>query len=95
MSRPPSMSMMDRKGAGFRVKFNGENSGRSGLDGWGHPTVKSVSFEELLMSQVVQQEALSRLLVEKGIFTKEEFLEMVRVVDRGMERKNEKGITPK
>jgi len=28
-----------------------------------------------------------RLLVEKGIFTKEEFLEMVRVVDREMEGK--------
>jgi hypothetical protein len=27
-----------------------------------------VSFEELLMSQVVQQEALTRLLGEKGIF---------------------------
>ena len=46
-----------------------------------------VSFEELLMSQVVQQEALTRLLVEKGIFTKEEFLEMVRVVDRETKRK--------
>ena len=45
-----------------------------------------VSFEELLMSQVIQQEALTRLLVEKGIFTKEEFLEMVRVVD-GEKRK--------
>jgi hypothetical protein len=43
-----------------------------------------VSFEELLMSQVVQQEALTRLLVEKRIFTKEEFLEMVREVDREM-----------
>ena len=43
-----------------------------------------VSFEELLMSQVVQQEALTRLLVEKGIFTKEEFLEMVGVVNREM-----------
>jgi hypothetical protein len=32
-----------------------------------------VSFEELLMSQVVQQEALTRLLVEKGIITKEKF----------------------
>jgi hypothetical protein len=32
------------------------------------------------MAQVVQQEALTRLLVEKGVFTKEEFLEMVRVV---------------
>jgi hypothetical protein len=46
-----------------------------------------VSFEELLMSQVVQQEALTRLLVEKGIFTKEEFLEMVRVVDQEIKRK--------
>jgi len=42
---------------------------------------KVVSFEELLLSQVIQQEALTRLLVEKGIFTKEEFLEMVKVVN--------------
>ena len=46
-----------------------------------------VSFEELLMSQVVHQEALTRMLIEKGIFTKEEFLEMVKVVDQEMERK--------
>ena len=46
-----------------------------------------VSFEELLMSQVIQQEALTRLLLEKGIFTREEFLEMVKVVDQGMRRK--------
>jgi len=46
-----------------------------------------VSFEELLMSQVVQQEALTRLLVEKGIFTKEEFMEMVKVVNKEMNRK--------
>jgi hypothetical protein len=39
------------------------------------------------MSQVVSQEALTRLLVEKGIFTKEEFLESVRLVDREMNRK--------
>jgi hypothetical protein len=44
----------------------------------------TVSFEELLTSRVVQQEALTRLLVEKGIFKKEEFLEMVRVVDQEM-----------
>ena len=47
---------------------------------------KIVSFEELLMSQVIQQEALTRLLVEKGIFTKEELFEMVKVVDREMKR---------
>ena len=40
-----------------------------------------VSFEELLMSQVVSQEAITRLLVEKGVFTKEEFLKMVNVVN--------------
>jgi hypothetical protein len=45
-----------------------------------------VSFEELLMSQVVRQEALTRLLVEKGIFTKEEFLDTLRVVDKGMKK---------
>lgn len=45
-----------------------------------------VSFEELLMSQVVQQEALTRLLVKKGIITKEEFLEMVKMVDREMKK---------
>ena len=47
-----------------------------------------VSFEELLMSQVIQQEALTRLLVEKGIFTKEELLEMVKLVDGEMKRGN-------
>ena len=31
-----------------------------------------VSFEELPISQVIHQEALTRLLVEKGIFTKED-----------------------
>ena len=38
-------------------------------------------------SQVVKQEALSRLLVEKGNFTQEEFLQMVQVIDRGMRTK--------
>ena len=40
-----------------------------------------VSSEELLISQVVSQEAIIRLLVEKGIFSKEEFLKMVEVVN--------------
>jgi hypothetical protein len=33
-----------------------------------------VSFEELLMSQVFQQEALTRLLLEKGILKSKNFL---------------------
>jgi hypothetical protein len=36
--------------------------------------------DELLLSQVVSQEAVLRLLVERGIFSKEEFWEMVEVV---------------
>ena len=40
-----------------------------------------VSFEELLMSQVLSQDALIRLLIAKGLFTKEEFLETLKLVD--------------
>jgi hypothetical protein len=40
-----------------------------------------VSPNELLMSQVVSQEAIIRLLVQKGIFSEEEFLEMVNKVN--------------
>jgi hypothetical protein len=40
-----------------------------------------VSPNELLMSQVISQKAVIRLLVEKGIFTKEEFLKMVEKVN--------------
>ena len=38
---------------------------------------------------MVSQEALTRLLIEKGIFTKEEFLEMemVKAMDREREKK--------
>ena len=37
--------------------------------------------DELLMSQVVSHEAIIRMLIEKGISTKEEFFEMVEVVN--------------
>ena len=37
--------------------------------------------DELLLSRVISREAMIRLLVEKGIFTKEEFLEMVEKVN--------------
>lgn len=37
--------------------------------------------DELLMSQVISQEAVIRLLVEKGILSKEEFLKMVNTVN--------------
>ena len=49
-----------------------------------------MSFEELLIPQVVHQETLTRLLLENGFFTKEEFLETVKVVDREMRRRGSK-----
>jgi len=48
----------------------------------GLDSMQVVSFEKLLMSQVVQQEALTRLLVEKGVFTKQEFLDMAKMKDQ-------------
>lgn len=52
-----------------------------------------VSFEELLISQVVQQEALTRLLLEKGIIGREEFLGMVKTVNLEMKKKRGRNIT--
>jgi hypothetical protein len=40
--------------------------------------------DKLLLFQVVSQEAIMRLLVGKGIFSKEEFLEMVNVLNLEM-----------
>ena len=42
------------------------------------------------MLQVVQQETLARLLVERGIFSKDELREMVRAVDQEMKKKQRK-----
>jgi transketolase N-terminal domain/subunit len=42
--------------------------------------------DELLMSQGVSEEAIIRLLVKKGIFSKEEFLETVEVVNLKMRK---------
>ena len=39
-----------------------------------------VSFKELLMSEVIQSEALVNLLERKGIITKKELLEEIKAV---------------
>jgi hypothetical protein len=48
-----------------------------------------VAFEELLMSQGVQQETLTGLLVGKGIVSREDFFEKVREVDHERKAKRE------
>ena len=46
-----------------------------------------VTFEELLRSTMIEQEALRRVLVRKGVLTNEEVLEEVKAVRREMEGK--------
>lgn len=59
----------------------GSNNLREDPMATGLDSKQIVSSEELLISQVVSQEAVIRLLVEKGIFSKEEFLKMVNTVN--------------
>lgn len=40
--------------------------------------------DELLLSRVISQETIIKLLVKKGIFAKEEFVKMVEVVNLEM-----------
>jgi hypothetical protein len=48
---------------------------------------ETVSFEELLLSNVLQQEALINLLDKKGIIKKGEILEELKRVKEGLEKK--------
>jgi hypothetical protein len=86
------MFMMLRREARFREKSSGENTGRRGWVAIKLNDKQVVSFEKLLMSQVVAQEALTGLLDETGVFTKKEFLEMVRVVNKGMKEEEKEKL---
>ena len=47
-----------------------------------------VSFKELLMSEVIQSEAIINLLDKKGIISKRELLEEMKRVQAGMKKSN-------
>jgi hypothetical protein len=49
-----------------------------------------VSFEELLMANVIQMDAISQLLIEKGFITEQEFFTKLKQVQAEWESK--KGI---
>ena len=49
-----------------------------------------VNFKELLMANSMQVDAIAQLLIEKGIFTKEEFFDMLKQVQ--MEYQSKKGV---
>ncbi len=48
-----------------------------------------VSFKELLMANSIQVDALAQLLIEKGFFTKEEFLKMLKQVQTECQKKGD------
>ena len=52
---------------------------------------EEVSLEELAYSGMLQTEAITRLLVKKGIITKEELLEEVKALD-AEQHKNADGV---
>ncbi len=47
---------------------------------------EAISLEELAYAGLVQSEAITRLLIEKGIFTKEQFYDEVRAVKEEMQQ---------
>ena len=46
-----------------------------------------ISFEELLVSNTIQIDAVTQLLIEKGFFTKEEFFEKLKRVQVEYQKK--------
>ena len=51
------------------------------------PESESVSLEDLVYSNMVQIEAITRLLVEKGIITPEELIDEVKAVHAEQHKK--------
>jgi hypothetical protein len=49
---------------------------------------QTVDFKELVMSEVIQSEALINLLDRKGIVSKAEFLEEMKSVQAAMKKSN-------
>jgi len=52
---------------------------------------ETVSFEELLMANVIQLDALSQLLIEKRLITEQEFFTKLKLVQQ--EWKTKRGAT--
>jgi hypothetical protein len=48
-----------------------------------------VSFKELLMANSMQVDAVTQLLIEKGIFTKEDFFDMLKQVQMEYKSKDD------
>jgi hypothetical protein len=53
-----------------------------------------VAFKELLMSNTIQVDAVTQLLMEKGVFTEDEFYAKLEEVAYEYKEKLRKGPTP-
>jgi hypothetical protein len=53
--------------------------------------MEMIQIEELAYSNMIQHEALIRMLTRKGIVTKQEYLDEVGVVTKEMKSKKENG----
>ncbi len=53
--------------------------------------MEMIQIEELAYSNMIQHEALIRMLISKGIVTKQEYFNEVGIVTKEMKSKKEKG----
>ena len=53
-----------------------------------HPSNDLAGFEELLISNTLQLDAITQLLIQKEIFTQEEFFNMLKKVQMEYQRKD-------
>ena len=53
----------------------------------------SVTVEELLMANVMQMDALTQLLIEKGVFEEEEFFTKLEEVGSEYQNKDDFGLS--
>jgi hypothetical protein len=71
-----SMLCLDCKDKLIRNNSEGKDSGQKPED------KKMVSQQELLLAQMIQIDAVSQLLIEKGIITEEEFYAKLKQVQQ-------------
>ena len=57
------------------------------------PDKRPVTMEELLVSSLAQTDALAKLLIEKGLITREEFMQ--KISDKIRRRQTDLNILPR
>mgnify|MGYP006295917581 FL=1 len=58
------------------------------------PNQEMVAWQDIVYSNMIQTEALARVMVEKGLMTKEEFTKHVEEVHKGYLKNHPEGKMP-